>query len=31
VKVVPSDTSIGFLIQPSGNSSLPVSKQPRCT
>jgi hypothetical protein len=31
VKVVPSATSIGFLLQPSGNSSLPVSKQPRCT
>jgi cytoskeletal protein RodZ len=30
VNVAPSATSIGFLIQPSGNSSLPVSKQPRC-
>ncbi len=27
----PSSASIGFLLQPSGNSLLPVSRQPRCT
>ena len=31
VKVAPSSTSIGFLLQPSGNSSLPPTQQPRCT
>ena len=31
VKVAPSSTSIGFVLQPSGNSSLPPSQQPRCT
>ncbi len=31
VNVLPSASSIGFLLTPSGNSSLPVSKQPRCT
>ena len=31
VKVAPSNTSIGFLLQPSGNSSLPPTQQPRCT
>lgn len=30
VKVTPSSTSIGFLLEPTGNSPLPVSKQPRC-
>ena len=30
VKVAPSSTSIGFLLQPSGNSSLPPTQQPRC-
>ncbi|MGB0093918.1 MAG: helix-turn-helix domain-containing protein [Solirubrobacteraceae bacterium] len=30
VKVNPSSSSIGFLLQPSGSTSLPVSKQPRC-
>jgi cytoskeleton protein RodZ len=30
VKVSPSATSIGYLIQPSGTTPLPVSKQPRC-
>jgi Helix-turn-helix domain len=31
VKVAPSSTSIGFLLQPRGHSSLPLSQQPRCT
>jgi cytoskeleton protein RodZ len=31
VNVAASSTSIGFLLQPSGNTSLPVAKQPRCT
>jgi cytoskeletal protein RodZ len=30
VKVNPSSSSIGFLVQPSGSTSLPVSKQPQC-
>ncbi|MBV9466073.1 MAG: helix-turn-helix domain-containing protein [Solirubrobacterales bacterium] len=30
VAVTPSADSIGFLLQPGGNSSLPPSKQPRC-
>jgi len=30
VKVNPSSTSIGFLLQPSGSTSLPTSQQPRC-
>jgi cytoskeleton protein RodZ len=30
VKVPASSSSIGYLIQPSGTSSLPVSKQPKC-
>jgi hypothetical protein len=30
VTVNPSATSIGFLLQPSGNTPLPASKQPRC-
>ena len=30
VKVSPSSASIGFLLQPSGSTSLPASKQPRC-
>ena len=30
VSVAPSATSIGFLLEPSGHRSLPVSKQPRC-
>jgi hypothetical protein len=30
VQVAPSSSSIGYLIQPSGNSPLPASKQPRC-
>lgn len=30
VKVSPSSTSIGFLLQPSGSTSLPTSQQPRC-
>jgi cytoskeleton protein RodZ len=31
VAVPASPTSIGFLLQPSGTSSLPVARQPRCT
>ncbi len=30
VKVSPSATSIGYLIEPSGTTSLPAAKQPRC-
>jgi hypothetical protein len=30
VKVTPSATSIGYLIQPTGTTLLPVAKQPRC-
>jgi cytoskeleton protein RodZ len=30
VKVTPSASSIGYLIQPSGTTSLSVAKQPRC-
>jgi cytoskeleton protein RodZ len=30
VKVSASPNSIGFMLQPSGNTPLPVSKQPRC-
>jgi cytoskeleton protein RodZ len=30
VHVTPSDTSIGFLLQPGGNTPLSASKQPRC-
>jgi Helix-turn-helix domain/RodZ C-terminal domain len=30
VKVAPSASSIGYLIQPSGTTSLPAAKQPRC-
>jgi cytoskeleton protein RodZ len=30
MKVPPSSTSIGYLIQPSGTTPLPVSKQPTC-
>ena len=30
VTVNPSATSIGFLLQPSGSTPLPASKQPRC-
>jgi cytoskeleton protein RodZ len=30
VKVTPSPTSIGFLLGPTGQRPLPVSKQPRC-
>jgi cytoskeleton protein RodZ len=30
VKVSASPNSIGFVLQPSGNTPLPVSKQPRC-
>jgi cytoskeleton protein RodZ len=30
VPITPSSSSIGYLIQPSGNTSLPVAKQPRC-
>jgi cytoskeleton protein RodZ len=30
VKVTPSATAIGFLLQPSGSSPLPASKQPTC-
>ena len=30
VKVTPSATSIGYLIEPSGTTPLPVAKQPRC-
>jgi cytoskeleton protein RodZ len=30
VKVNPSATSIGYLIQPTGTTLLPVAKQPRC-
>jgi cytoskeleton protein RodZ len=30
VKVTPSSTSIGFMLMPSGNKSLPPSQQPRC-
>jgi cytoskeleton protein RodZ len=30
IKVPPSSSSIGYLIQPSGTTSLPVSKQPTC-
>jgi len=30
VTVAPSATAIGFLLQPSGNRSLPPSHQPRC-
>jgi cytoskeleton protein RodZ len=30
VKVNPSSSSIGFLLRPSGSTSLPVSKQPSC-
>jgi cytoskeletal protein RodZ len=30
VKVAPSATSIGFMLEPSGATSLPASKQPRC-
>jgi hypothetical protein len=31
VTVTPSPTSIGFLLTPTGHSSLPPSQQPRCT
>jgi hypothetical protein len=31
VNVKPSSSSIGFMLQPSGTTPLPVSKQPRCT
>jgi cytoskeletal protein RodZ len=31
VKVTPSATSIGFLLEPTGTSSLPAARQPRCT
>jgi cytoskeleton protein RodZ len=31
VTVAPSATSIGFLFEPGGHRSLPVSKQPSCT
>jgi hypothetical protein len=30
LKVAPSSNSIGFQLQPSGNTPLPVSKQPTC-
>ena len=30
VRIAPSASSIGYLIQPSGNTPLPVAKQPRC-
>ena len=30
VKVTPSSSSIGFMLAPSGNKSLPTSQQPRC-
>ncbi len=30
VKVTPSSSSIGFMLQPTGTARLPVSKQPRC-
>jgi hypothetical protein len=30
VRVTPSSSSIGFLLQPSGTSPLPASQQPRC-
>jgi uncharacterized protein DUF4115 len=30
VHVPQANTSIGFLLQPGGTTSLPVSKQPRC-
>jgi hypothetical protein len=30
VPISPSVSSIGYLIQPSGNTSLPIAKQPRC-
>ena len=31
VTVAPSATSIGYLLVPGASTSLPVSKQPRCT
>ncbi|HEY8763936.1 MAG TPA: helix-turn-helix domain-containing protein [Solirubrobacteraceae bacterium] len=30
VRIAPSASSIGYLIQPSGNTPLPIAKQPRC-
>lgn len=30
VRVNPSSSSIGFLLQPTGNTPLPAAKQPRC-
>lgn len=30
VKVTPSATAIGFMLQPSGSSPLPAAQQPRC-
>jgi hypothetical protein len=30
VPITPSSSSIGYLIQPSGDTPLPVAKQPRC-
>jgi cytoskeleton protein RodZ len=30
VRIAPSASSIGYLIQPSGTTPLPVAKQPRC-
>lgn len=30
VSVAPSASSIGYLLQPTGNSSLPTAQQPRC-
>jgi len=30
VRIAPSVSSIGYLIQPSGNTPLPIAKQPRC-
>jgi cytoskeleton protein RodZ len=30
VKVTPSSSSIGFMLAPTGNKSLPTSQQPRC-
>jgi hypothetical protein len=30
VTVTPSATSIGFLVGPTGERPLPVSKQPKC-
>ncbi len=30
VHIAPSASSIGYLIQPSGTTSLPLAKQPRC-